>query len=195
MMNKLDEVFKKILNDTDIFDSPYDQRDRKIIPKLFEGDKWQKLKKLFSEGNKVKFLEVIDARIEEIIKQEQNVKDWRLERINELKQRAEWLRRSFDEKPYLLKEVFETLSWYGLVKCKLPSSMDNYGKVIERYELSIVCQFFTDKISRANFPQNKALRKILEYVKELFNLGFSPEEIAYFVRKVDSLEKYWEVIE
>ena len=95
-------------------------------------------------------------------------------------------------------QLFDNLDWYGLVECKLPkpSSMDDYGKVIERYDLSIVEHFFVDKISKESNPyRQKALRKLLEYVKELYDLNISVEEIAYFVRKLDSLEKYWEIIE
>jgi len=194
MMSKMDEVFKRVLNDKDIFDSPYDRNKAKTIPKLFDEKYWEELRKLFKAKNKDKFSQMVENRISELEKQKHNASTWRRQKITELKQHAKWLKRAFDEKPFLLEDLFETLSWYGLVECKLPN-MDDYGKVIERYELSIVLQFFSDKISRENFPQNRALKKILEYVKELFSLGFSPEEIAYFIRKVDSLKKYWEVIE
>jgi hypothetical protein len=194
MTSKLDEVFKKVLNDRDIFDSPYDRNANEPIPKLFEGSEWKELGKLFKEGKKDEFIRKIDARIEEIENQEKEASGRRRDKINKLKQRAEWLKSAFDNKPHLLKQLFENLEWYGLVKCKLPN-MDSYGKVIERYDLSTVEQYFLDKINRSSRPQNKALEKVLEYVKELYNDGVSPEEIAYFVRKLDSLTKYWEVIE
>lgn len=194
MMSKMDEIFKKVLNDEYIFNSLYDQNKKESIPKLFDREQWHELRKLFIGRNKDKFIEMVGGRMDVIRNQEQNTTDWRRKRIDELKRRAEWLKTAYTEKPHLLELLFETLNWYGLVECKLPN-MDDYGKVIERYELSIVLQFFTDKIGRANFPQNRALERVLEYVKELYNSGFSPEEIAYFVRKVDSLEKYWEVIE
>jgi len=196
MMSRMDEVFRRVLNDRDIFDTPpYDTHARKLIPKLFEGDSWKELGKLFSEGRKDEFMEKIDSRIREIENQERSASRRRRNRINELKQRAEWLKSAFDNKPNLLKDLFENLRWYGLVECKLPRSMEDYGKVIERYDISIVEQYFVDKIKRASFPQNRALEKILEYVKELYTSGVAPEEIAYFVRKINSLTKYWEVIE
>ena len=195
MTSKMDEVFRKVLNDRDIFDSPYDREAKAPIPKLFEGESWDELKRLFDERRKDEFIEKIDSRIREIEKQEQSASKWRRNRINQLKQRAEWLKSVFDGKPYLLKDLFENLRWYGLVECKLPTSMEDYGKVIERYDISIVEQYFVDKIKRTSYPQNRALEKILEYVKELYTAGISPEEIAYLVRKIDSLAKYWEVIE
>ncbi len=193
-MSKIDEVFRKVLNDKEIFDSPYDRNTRAPIPKLFEGANWKKLGRLFSKGRKDEFIEKIDSRIMEIENQERGARGWRRDRINELKQRAEWLKLAFDNKPHLLKQLFENLEWYGLVECKLPN-MDQYGKVIERYDISIVEEYFADKIRRISYPQNRALEKILEYVKELYAVGTSPEEIAYFVRKINSLTKYWEVIE
>jgi len=193
-MSKIDEVFRRVLNDREIFDSPYDRNTRVPIPKLFEGDNWEELERLFNEGRKDEFIKKIDSRIEKIENQEQGVRGWRREKINELKQRAEWLKSAFDNKPNLLKDLFENLEWYGLVECKLPR-MEDYGKVIERYDISIVEQYFVDKIRRASYPQNKALEKILGYVKELRTAGISCEEVAYLVRKIDSLTKYWEVIE
>jgi len=194
MMSKIDDVFRKVLNDREIFDTPYDTHARKPIPNLFEGDSWKELGKLFSEGRKDEFMEKIDSRIREIENQERRARGWRRDKINELKQRAEWLKLAFDNKPNLLKDLFENLEWYGLVECKLPR-MEDYGKVIERYDISMVEQYFVDKIKRISYPQNRALEKILEYVKELYTAGTSPEEIGYFVRKIDSLAKYWEVIE
>ncbi|MGQ9721590.1 MAG: hypothetical protein ACUVXA_09750 [Candidatus Jordarchaeum sp.] len=194
MMSIIDKVFKKVINDKDIFNSPFDRDQKNFIPVLFEGSEWKNLSKLFKDRNRQKFFEIIDMKVEDIIKQEKNAKNWRLERIKELRQRAELLKRAFDKKPYLFKKIFETIDWYGLVECKLPS-MDDYGKVIERYDFSIVFQFFCDKIRRANFPQNQALTKILEYINELFKWDISSEEVAYFIRKIESLKKCWEVLE
>ena len=194
MTSKMKEVFKKVLNDREIFDSTYDKNKGVPIPKLFEGKDWKELERLFEGGKKGEFMEKIDSRIEDIENQEQRANRWRQKQINELKQRAGWLKSAFYKKTHLLKQIFENLEWYGLVECKLPN-MDNYGKVIERYDLSMVEQYFIDKIKRASYPQNRALEKVLEYVKELYAAGISPEEIAYFVRKLNSLTKYWEVIE
>ena len=194
MTSKMDEVFKKVLNDRDIFDSPYDRNKRDNIPKLFEEDSWKALERLFNEGKRDEFISKVDSRIREIENQEQGTNSWGREKINELKQRGERLKSAFDNKPHLLKQLFENLEWYGLVECKLPN-MDSYGKVIERYNLSTIEHYFVDKINRASYHQSRALERVLEYVKELYIVGISPEEIAYFVRKLNSLTKYWEVIE
>jgi len=223
MTSKMDEVFRKVLNDRDIFDSKYDKNVKKPIPKLFEEEDWKELWRLFTEIQKLchrfsiamedikklrkesklpeeldkkisEFEAKIENRIREIEVKEQKARGWRRNKINELKQQAEWLRSALNTKPHLLKKLFENLGWYGIVECKLPN-MENYGKVIERYDISIVEQYFADKIKRASYSQSRALEKILGYIKELYDAGTSPEEIAYFVRKIDSLTKYWEVIE
>lgn len=105
------------------------------------------LEKLFNEGKRDEFISKVDNRIREIENQEEGTNSWRREKINELKQRGEWLKSAFDNKPHLLKQLFENLEWYGLVECKLPN-MDSYGKVIERYSIATVKQYFVDKINR-----------------------------------------------
>ena len=196
-MSKMNEVFKKVLNDRDIFYSPYDKKKHEPIPILFEKDLWAELRKLFEKRQKEEFNEKIDDRIKEIEKQEQNIQNknlWRLKQIEELKKRAEWVKSAFDEKPYLLKNLFENLEWWsGLVECKLPN-MDDFGAVIENYDISVVEQYFLDKMNRASSSQERALKKVLGYLMELYSAGIPPEVIAYFVRKLNSLTKYWEVI-
>ena len=82
--------------------------------------------------------------------------------------------------------------------------MDDYGKVIERHDISTVEHYFVDKIKREVSykhgqryisKRGKALEKVFEYVKELYNSGLHPVEIAFFVRKLNSLVTYWEAIE
>ena len=193
MTSKIDEIFKKVLNDIDIFNSPYDSHKKDTIPKLFESNDWKKLKELYEKGKKNEFEETIQDRINQIKVNEQSAKSWRKERIRELEERAKWLKNAYDNKPHLLKQLFETLEWYGLVECKLPN-MNDFGLVIERYEKSIVLEYFTNKIEKSPFPKNRALRKVLNYIMELYDAGVPREKIAFFVRKLNSLEKYWEVI-
>jgi hypothetical protein len=190
----MEEVYRKVLNDGDVFDSPYDRRRGNTIPKLFENQDWKKLGNLFRNMNKDEYERMIQKRVQEIRDQEKsNRNGYRGKRIEELERLADSLKMAYETKPSLLKQLFETLNWYGLVECKLPA-MEDFGKVIERYEMSVVEQFFSDKISKANYVEKKALKKVLEYVKELYESGSSLEEIAYFARKLESLKEYWKVI-
>ncbi|HRU92270.1 MAG TPA: hypothetical protein P5268_04450 [Candidatus Marinimicrobia bacterium] len=194
MMSKMDEVLKKVLNNEDIFNSPYDKRSRSTIPVLFRGVEWnQELRSFFEKNDKGKYIELIDSRIQNIRQSEKNANQWRKEKIKYLETLADCLKNAFNDKRNLLQQLFNNLNWFGLVECKLPE-MDDYGKVVERYDIVIVEQYFIDKINRISFPHNKALSNVLEYVKDLYNSNVSTEEIAYFVRKLNSLTTYWEVL-
>ena len=194
MISKMDEVFTKVINDEDIFSSPYDKNSRDTVPVLFSGSEWNKeLYTFFDKNDQEKFNEQIDSRIQEIRRTERNVSRWRKKKIDELENLANCLKRAFVTKRNLLKQLFNKLNWFGLVECKLPD-MDDYGKVIERYEIVFVEQYFSDKIKRSSYPYNRALGNILEYVKDLYSSNVSTEELAYFVRKLNSLTTYWEVL-
>jgi len=185
MISKMDEVFKKVLNDNEIF---YRQ---KVI---FNKNEWKDLRKLIKDNKKDEFIRKIDDKIKEL--ERQHARGKAIELCNSLKS-------AMENKQELLNQILDTLDDFAVVKSHLPkpSSMDDYGKVIERYEFSTVDQFFIDKIKKEYYPkygnysyQGKALMKVLEYTKELYNSNFSTEEIAYFTRKLNSLETYWEVL-
>ncbi|GAI24746.1 unnamed protein product, partial [marine sediment metagenome] len=88
---------------------------------------------------------------------------------------------------------FDKLDSFGLVECKLPN-MEDYGKVIENHNRSTVEQYFLSKIDRARGYQKRALRKTLEYVMELYAMNLDILEIAFFIRKLNSLTQFMEVI-
>ena len=194
MMSKMDEVFKRVLNDEDIFSSPYDKDKREKLPKLFEGKEWSEiLYGFFNRGDQEKFNGLVDINLKKVLSREKNSGRRKQSKISDLKKLANDLKSAFVKKRNLLRNMFGNLNWFGLVTCNLPD-MDDYGGVIERYEKSVVEVYFVDKIKRAYFPQNRAIGRVLEYVKELYFSKVSAEEISYFVRKLKSLEKYWEVL-
>jgi len=193
-MSKMDEVLKKALNNRHIFDSPYDKISQSTIPVLFDGDEWNiKLRSFFENNEKEKYNELIDSRIQNIKQTEKNASQWRKNKIKELDYLADGLKDALDNKRNLLQQVFNNLSWFGLVECNLPE-MDDFGKVVERYDIIIVEQYFIDKGNRTSPKKQRALLYVLEYIKELYSYNVLTEEIAYFVRKLKSLKSYWEVL-
>ena len=93
--------------------------------------------------------------------------------------------------------MFLALDRYGLVKSNLPSSsvLEDFGKVIENHNRSTVEQYFLYKIDKErNRFRRKALKKALEYLKELYAMKLDTLEIAFFIRKLDSLTQFMEVI-
>jgi predicted metal-binding protein len=189
MMSDMDKVFRRILNDKDIF---YPQKE------IFNKEEWRSLKEKFRNGNMDEFEKVIQEKIKDYdqkINQANNNKE--KEKLQKAQTYCKSLINVMNDKPNLLNNLFEYLDSFGLVKSNLPSpsAMDDYGKVIERYEIGTVTQFFLDKIERESDKyKKKALKKLLEYVKELYQSNQSPLEIAYFVRKLNSLKTLWEVL-
>jgi len=185
MMNKMDEVFRKVLNDQDIF---------WIRSEIFSISEWRELKEASRQPEEYK--KVVKQKIQSLEEERNASNERRKGDIKESKQLLNNLLNVLEQKPNILNQMFNYLDSYGLVKCNLPSasSMDDYGKVIERYGLSTVEQFFMDKIKREKDRHKKrALTRVLEYVKELYNSNQSALEIAYFVRKLNSLTIFWEV--
>lgn len=179
MMSRMDEVFKKVLNDRDIF---------WVKRKIFNEGEWTRLKEEKEMDARIK---MINEKIESFKRElEKNNEQQDLKSCIDL---CETLKEELYSRPNIVKQRFSLLKEFGLVECNLPN-MDDYGKIIERHSISIIEQFFLDKIKRENNKhRRKALAKVFEYVKELYNANASPLEIAFFVRKLDSLKTFWEV--
>lgn len=168
--NKMDELLRRVLNDEAIFHR------KVVVPQ----DDWSKWKKVWKNQGRDGLTKVIQDKLS-------NIKD------EKARAPYENLLKMAQETPNLLSQLFEYLDCYGSAKCNL-SNTDDFGKVIERYGRERVEQFFLDKIKRERDRYKKrALVRLLEYVKEMYNAHISPLEIAYFVRKVDSLTTLWEV--
>lgn len=182
MMNKMDEIFKRVLNDKDVF---------WIKREIFSAREWSELKE--ASHQPARYKSEVQQKIQALNDEENNTTGDRRRDIEKSKKLCNNLLNALEQKQNILNQMFNYLDSYGLVKCNLPS-MDDYGKVIERYGISTVEQFFLDKINRENDQhRKKALQRVLEYVKELHNSNQSALEIAYFVRKLDSLTIFWEV--
>jgi hypothetical protein len=181
----LDDVMRRVLNDPDVFYISYT---------IFDNAEWEEIGKEFREGD----LNSVTSRINQKIQDLKNALD---SQINDRKKRMlqetikldEALKNAINNKPYVLEQVFSTLDKFGLVKCNLPN-MEDYGKVIENHSRSTVEQYFLSKIDRAGGYQRRALRKTLEYVKELYAMNLDVLEIAFFVRKLNSLTQFMGVI-
>ncbi|WAM22482.1 MAG: hypothetical protein OI717_00710 (plasmid) [Candidatus Methanoperedens sp.] len=177
----LDDVMRRILNDSDIFYISY------II---FDDAEWKELGRKNQESNPNDMLSKIDQKIK-------NLKSERNFQRNDIRKQAivlaESLKSAINNKPYLLGQLFSTFDKFGSVRCNLPN-MEDYGKVIENHNRSTVEQFFLYKIDKAKAYQKRALRKTLEYLKELYAMNLDTLEIAFFIRKLNSLTQFMEVL-
>ncbi|MEO0273247.1 MAG: hypothetical protein ABIM30_09220 [candidate division WOR-3 bacterium] len=189
----LDDVLRRVMNDPDIFSPPCDKETRAALPLLFEKDEWKKLKEAFEKRDKDYFNSIVEKRCRELQEKEQNARDWRKNQISNLVRLGDSLKKAYDQKPFFMKEMFDMLDSFGIIECKLPN-MEDYGKVIENHNRSTVEHFFLYKIDKAKDDQKRALRKVLEYLKELYAMNLDVLEIAFFIRKLNSLTEFMEVI-
>jgi len=190
----LDDVIRRILNDPDIFGPPYDKDARSALPLLFEVEKWRQLKGSFTNRDRNSFNFIVDSQCKELQQKENKTTRWREGKIRAIIGLGKSLKDAYEQKPYILEQMFDKLDSFGLVECKLPN-MEDYGKVIENHSLSTVERYFVSKIDRAaNADQRRALRKTLEYVKEMYAMDLDVIEIAFFVRKLNSLSQFIELI-
>lgn len=188
-----DDVMRRVMNDSDIFSPPYDKNARTTLPLLFEKNDWKKLKEVFEKGDKDSFDSIVDEQCRKLQQKEQNARGWRKNQIRNIKGLGSFLKKSYEQKPFFLTEMFNKLDSFGIMECKLPN-MEDYGKVIENHNRSTVEQFFLNKIGKAEIHQKRALRKTLEYLKELYSMNLDILEIAFFIRKLNSLTEFMEVI-
>ena len=190
----LDEIMRRVLNDSDIFSPPYDKNTKSVIPLLFEMEKWRKLKKTFAKRDKNSFNSIVDNQCQKLQQKEQNANRWRKNKIKDIIKLGEALKKAYDQKPYILEQVFDKLDSFGIIECKLPN-MEDYGKVIENHNRPTVEQYFLYKIDKErNKFRKRALKKTLEYLKELYAMKLDTLEIAFFIRKLNSLTQFMGVI-
>lgn len=188
----LDEIMRRVLNNSDIFYLDY---------QIFDEPEWKNIGKEFQEDNFSGVTARIDEKICQLEEKEKKLDSKKDKREKETLQKAikltEALKSAVDNKPYILGQIFLTLDKFGLVKSNLPSSsvLEDLGKVIENHNCSTVEQYFLYKIDKEKDRfKRKALNKILEYLKELYAMKLDTFEIAFFIRKLDSLTQIMEVI-
>lgn len=191
MMN-YDEIFNKVINDRQIFDTFYDAKKKKKWPEFFSKEEWSMLRGYFNERKKDEFVNYISFIYNKKLEINRNENFYNFER--ELNSQKRSLIKAYDEKPALLKQSLDLLTWYGKPECNLPK-MEQYGKVIERYNFHVIQQFFVEKIqSENNKVKKKGLIKVLDYIKQLIDEKFPQNEIAYIIRKLNTLTNYWEIL-
>ncbi|MFW9997588.1 MAG: hypothetical protein ACFFD4_36445 [Candidatus Odinarchaeota archaeon] len=200
----LDSIMRRALNDPAIFSVRY---------AIFNEAEWAGMKKSWKKFRKQdnkedhdKLQEKINQRLAGIDKEINVLKSkrkpdrrdranmWALEQSKEL---ANALKAGLTAKPYTVDELFSKLDRFGLIRCNLPkrSSMEDFGKVIENKSQAIAKEYFLEKMARTkDRRQKQALQRIFDYVMELYSYNYPVDELAYFVRKIHSLEGYIQVI-
>jgi hypothetical protein len=189
----LDDVVKQVLNDPDIFGPPYDRNQRSYIPLLFPKESWKELNTSFEKKDKTAFNSLVDKQMQYLRNEAYHSQGWRKNQIEKSLSLGESLKKAFETKPNLLSQLLNVFDSFGLIECKLPN-MEDFGKIIENHAKATIEQFFLYKIEKAPWDQKRALKKVFEYMKELYAMNLDVLEIAFFVRKLNSLTEFMEVI-
>ena len=175
--NSIDVIMKEILNDSDIFYP-------KII--IFNEIEWRNLEKVYLEGGKnIELNKIINKKLDEI-KDNTNFKE-------SDKKDAVILITHFKDiltnKPERSRQLFILFNKLAVVKPNLPSTtvLEEIGKVIENHQRPIVEQFILYKIEKGSTYVKKGLRKLLNYIRKLYDINMDILEIAFLVRKLNSL--------
>lgn len=185
----LDDIMRRVLNDSDIFYVSYP---------IFNEAEWKNIGEEFQKANFAEVTARIDGKINELqdaLNSERNRK--KKEILEKAIKLTEALKSAINNKPHILNQLSSTLDSFGLIKNNLPSSsvLEDFGKVIENHNRPTVEQYFLYKIDKEkNRFRKKALKRILEYLKELYSMNLDILEIAFFIRKLDSLTQFIEVI-
>lgn len=177
---------KRVLNDPDIFFIKF---------KIFDHNEWKDLKTKFQNNDIVSVNKKIDDKLSDLRGEYQQAgRDSKRQTvIQEAGELTTALKESLMKKPYLLNQMFLTLDHFSAIKCSLPN-MEDYGKVIENHNFPIVEEYFLYKIDKANRFERAALKKVFEYVKELYDMKQDVIEIAFFIRKINSLTQFTEMV-
>jgi hypothetical protein len=184
--NPLEAAMRLVLNDRRVFWMP-----QEIISK----SDWSEFREALERNDKDRLTSVLESAGKTItvrINEEQDNK--RKENLEEAKALFTGLKTHVDEGSPLVRDLVDQLDTFGPLRSNLPN-MEDFGKVIEGYGRSTAEQFFLYKIQKEKSPRRRdALIALFEVVKELYEQHVSPLEIAFFVRKVDSLTQIVEVL-
>lgn len=192
--NPLEQAVSRVLNDRRIFEPPYDRESKARLPLLFTPEQWQELRASFLEGDENRFRSLVDQRMSQLGHTGGRTSQWEEGRVEEFSRLGNALKVAVTRAPHVLNKLFNTFEAFGLLQCNLPN-MEDFGRVIEGHGRATAEQFFLHKIDKEkDRRRRKALIAVLEVVTGLYDQRVEPLEIAFFVRKIDSLAQLAEVL-
>lgn len=184
--NPLETAMRLVLNDRRIFWMP-----QEIINK----SDWSEFRKALGKNDKARlasFLELAEKTINGHLTKEQDNR--RKRNLEDAKALLINLKTHVDKGSPLVRNLVDHLDTFGPLRPNLPN-MEDFGKVIEGHGRPTAEQFFLYKIQKEQAQHRRdALIALFEVVKELYEQHVNPLEIAFFVRKVDSLTQIVEVL-
>lgn len=192
--SRLDSIIKKMLNDDDLFH---------LDLVLFNNAEFNELKRYVDNADR--FNEIIDKKISDKQRDLKNIptshkNDYKIkekrEKLDESIKTLENLKKLYTIQSPLLNHIFEYLDRFGIPKINAGRSLlEELGEVIETQDRQVVDHYFLYKINKENSDwRKKTLKKLWQYVMELYDVQRELVEIAFIVRKLDALKIVWRVV-
>ncbi len=185
-VNPIESAMRRVLNDRRIFWMPQE---------LINKSQWAQFRRALENADMNMAVPVLDAAEKAVIARIKNERDnKKRSHLEDAKAVLTGLRNYANEGSILVRNLVDRLDTFGTLRPNFPN-MEDFGKVIEGYSRAIVEQFFLYKIDKEKDQRRRdALAAIFEVVKELYSQHVDLLEIAFFVRKLESLTQIVEVM-
>ncbi len=184
--NPIEAAMRHVLNDRRIFWMP-----QELIDKV----KWSEFREALRKGDMVSATSVLDSAEKAITSRISNERDaTKRKHLEDAKALLLGLKNYTAKGSVLVRGLADQLDAFGPLRPNFPN-LEDFGKVIEGHSRAIAEQFFLYKIQKEKDQRRcDALAALFEAVKELYDKHVNPLEIAFFVRKVESLTQIVEVL-
>lgn len=183
--NPLEEAIRRVINDRRIFWMPQE---------LINKEEWARLKEAAYKSDINTCRQVLTVAKDALAAKLRVERDQKRKRELEA-DRALLERLEVHIQADSSRRLLELLESFGPLRANLPN-MEDFGKVIEGHSRPVAEQFFLYKIQKEKDQRRRqALMALFEEVKRLYDQHVEPLEIAFFVRKVDSLTQLVEVLQ
>lgn len=184
--NPIEEAIHSALNDRRIFWMPQE---------LINKSNFSALKDALSKLDKSLVIKIIGQSKGDIEGKIERERDFSRKRyLDDALRLLNSLETRINQDPLFVLNLLNQFESFGPVICNLPN-MEDSGKIIEGHSRSTAEQFLLYKIQKEKDGRRRqSLIALYEIIIKLYDKRVEPLEIAFFVRKINSLGIIVEVI-
>lgn len=184
--NPLEEAMRRVLNDRRIFRMPQE---------LIGPTQWSQMRNTLSHSDKSTAFSIIAAAQQQLAEKIRAERDPKKKgHLENARQLLHGLEGHIKQDTTVARQILLQLDSFGPLVCNFSKNeLEDFGRVIEGHSPPMVKQFFLYKIQKDQ-RQRQALSALFEEVERLYDQHVEPLEIAFFVRKIDSLTQIVEVL-
>jgi hypothetical protein len=164
---------------------------------LINKEKWSEFCEALRRNNKAMAFSVLDSAEEAITTRINNERDnTKKKHLEDARRVLSGLKTHVSNESPLVRSLVDQLDNFGPLLSNLSrNELDDYGRVIEGHNRTTVEQFFLYKIHKEkNDRDRQAHTSLFQVVQGLYDQHVDFLEIAFFVRKLDSLTQIVEVL-